>query len=175
MDDEPHARQYNVGGPSQWANMTTSELLTTYLNDIEPLIQAVQGLTAEQLQSHPIAGTWSILEVVCHLADSEGLFAERMKRVLTEDRPTMLLAQPDRYVAMLAYQQRVVVEELAYISAVRQQMHRILQSQPSEAWQQVGIHSKEGERTLEQIVRKAVDHFEHHLGFIRAKRKALNS
>ena len=159
--------------PSQQVNMTTSELLAAYQSGIEPLTQVVNGLTAEQLQSHPIAGTWSIQEVICHLADTEGLFAERMKRVLTEDRPAMLMAQPDRYVAMLAYQERDVNEELAYMSAVRRQMYRILQSQPSEAWQRVGIHSKEGERTLEQIVRKAVDHLEHHMGFIRAKRQAL--
>jgi hypothetical protein len=52
---------------------------------VESIDQAVNGLTPAQLRARPAAGMWSILEVVCYLADSEALFADRMKRVLAED------------------------------------------------------------------------------------------
>jgi uncharacterized damage-inducible protein DinB len=148
-------------------------LLESYLAGIEQIAQSVAGLTEVQLHERPFAHQWTILEVLCHLADSEGLFTERMKRVLVEDRPAMPLANPDLYVTRLAYHEREVAEELAYLGAVRQQMARILSVQPPEAWARVGIHSKEGERTLEQIVRKAVDHVQHHLRFIEEKRQAM--
>jgi uncharacterized damage-inducible protein DinB len=153
--------------------MGNPDLIDAYLAGIESLRRAVSGLSPVQLRARPVAGMWSILEVVCHLADSEALFADRMKRVLAEDRPALLFADPARYAAALAYHERDASEEVAFIGLVRRQMARILRAQPVEAWRRVGVHSKEGERTLEQLVRKSIDHLEHHLGFIRAKCQAL--
>lgn len=50
---------------------------------------------------------------------------------------------------------------------------RIFRRQPSVAWLRVGIHSRGGERTLEQLLRKAVEHLEHHLEFVRSRRQML--
>jgi uncharacterized damage-inducible protein DinB len=150
--------------------MNSSELIEKYLSGIGSLSAAVAGLEPEQLRACPVEGTWSILEIVCHLADSEALFAERMKRVIAEDEPVLQYADPGRYVAALVYQERDAAEEVALIGLMRRQMARILQAQAAEAWKRVGIHSREGERTLAQLVRKAIDHLEHHLGFIREKR-----
>jgi uncharacterized damage-inducible protein DinB len=153
--------------------VVVSELINAYLAGVEAMSQAVIGLSPEQFRARPVAGMWSTLELVCHLADSEALFADRIKRVLAEDRPALLFADPERYVAALAYHERDAAEEVAFIGAVRRQIARILRAQPVEAWRRVGIHSKEGERTLEQLVRKAIDHLEHHLEFLRAKRQTL--
>lgn len=153
--------------------MQASELIITYLAGAEAVRQAVDGLSAAQVRARPVAGMWSPLEVVCHLADSEALFADRMKRVLAEDRPPLPFADPERFAAALAYHERDAAEEVAFIGLLRRQMARILQAQPAAAWQRVGVHSKEGERTLEQLLRKAVDHLEHHLGHLRAKRQTL--
>jgi uncharacterized damage-inducible protein DinB len=153
--------------------MAGAELIDAYLAGIESLGAVVGGLSPEQLRARPVEGMWSILEVVCHLADSEALFADRMKRVLAEDRPALPFADPSHYVEALAYHERDGGEEVALIGLVRRQMARILRAQPAEAWQRVGVHSKEGERTVEQLLRKAIDHLEHHLEFIRAKRHVL--
>ena len=69
--------------------MGRSELILAYQAGIESINQAVRGLDPAQLRARPAAGMWSALEVVCHLADSEALFADRMKRVLAEDRPVL--------------------------------------------------------------------------------------
>ena len=153
--------------------MAVAELIDQYRAGPARVADAVWGLSREQVRSHPIAGTWSVLEVVCHLADSEGLFAERMKRVLAEDRPALLFFDPARVSTALAYAERDVDEEIACLEAARRQMARILESRPAEAWQRVGIHSREGEQTLEQLVRKAVNHLQHHLQFVIEKRTVL--
>ena len=155
--------------------MSGPALIEPYLAGADAVRQAVNGLSPHQLRARPTAGMWSVLEVVCHLADSESLFADRMKRVLAEDRPPLPFADPTSYVAALAYHERDAGEEVAFIDLLRRQMARILQAQPPAAWQRVGIHSKEGERTLEQLLRKAVDHLEHHLGFLRDKRQMLGT
>jgi uncharacterized damage-inducible protein DinB len=155
--------------------MDRSELIDAYLAGVESLGEAVRGLGPAELRARPVAGAWSILEVVCHLADSEALFADRMKRVLAEDRPALPFADPGRYAAALVYHERDAGEEVAVIGSVRRQMARILRALPAGAWGRVGLHSKEGEQTLEQLVRKAVAHLEHHLAFVRAKRQALEA
>ena len=154
--------------------MDHTTIIDAYLAGIEALRAAVAGLDAARLRARPDAGGWSILEVVCHLADSETLFAERMKRVLCEDRPTLPFVDPARHASVLAYDARDVAEELALIEAVRRQTARMLRAQPADAWRRVGMHCREGERTLEQLLQKAVDHLKHHLAFVIAKRRLLS-
>jgi uncharacterized damage-inducible protein DinB len=155
--------------------MNGTELIDAYFAGIDDVERAVAGMTDEQLRARPIAGQWSSLEVICHLADTEALFAERMKRVLAEDRPTLMYVDPDRHAAALAFHHRDAAEEIALLGAVRRQMTRILRAQPPAAWRRVGVHSTDGERTLEQLVRKCVDHLAHHLRFIQAKRAVLRT
>jgi uncharacterized damage-inducible protein DinB len=153
--------------------MSQTQIIDAYLSGSDSLTQAIAGLTSDQLRVRPIPGKWSTLEVLCHLADTEQLFAERMKRVIAEDRPPLLATEPDDWVATLAYHDRDAAEEIALIKTTRQQMARILRTQPDAAWQRIGLHNKAGEQTLEQLLRKAVDHLAHHLEFIKAKRQAL--
>jgi uncharacterized damage-inducible protein DinB len=148
-------------------------LIDSYLTGTDFLSQSIAGLTPDQLRSRPVPGKWSTLEVICHLADSEQLYAERMKRVLAEDRPPLLNADPDGWIKALACHDRDAAEEIALTKYIRQQMARNLRAQPDAAWQRIGVHNKAGEQTLEQLLRKAVDHLTHHLEFVKAKRAAL--
>lgn len=153
--------------------MEHSKLIDAYLAGIELLTTAVSGLNAEQVRARPVAGTWSILEIVCHLADSEALFVDRMKRVLAENGPPLLFADPGAFVAALACHDRDLSEEVALTGLLRKQMARILRVQPAEAWQRVGVHNRDGEKTLEQLLTKSTQHLEHHLGFIQEKRSRV--
>ena len=130
-------------------------------------------MTREQLLARPIPGKWSTLQVVCHLADFEPIFADRMKRVIADERPTLLGADENRFAAALAYHQREAEEELAIIEQTRQQMARILRTLPAEAFERIGVHSERGPRTLEQLLTGATNHIPHHVKFIHEKRRAL--
>jgi uncharacterized damage-inducible protein DinB len=150
-----------------------SPLIDNYLAGIETLRQAVAGMSDYQLVARPVAGKWSTLEVVCHLADFEPIFADRMKRVIALDQPMLLGADENRFAATLAYQQRNLDEELTVIEVTRAQMARILRTLPEEALQRVGIHNERGPRTLEQLLVGATNHITHHVAFILDKRRAL--
>src|SRR2546423_244638 len=54
-----------------------SELIKQYLAGPRMVVESVEGMDAAQLRASPVAGRWSTLEVVCHLADTEALYAER--------------------------------------------------------------------------------------------------
>lgn len=152
---------------------TPAEWIDSYIQGVPTLRAAVTGMNRDQLLARPIAGQWSTLEVLCHLADFEPVFADRMKRVIALDNPTLLGADENRFAATLAYHDRDPEEELALIEHTRQQMARILRSLPTEAWQRIGTHNERGPRTLEQLLRSATNHIPHHVQFIMAKREAL--
>jgi hypothetical protein len=62
--------------------MSHDELIEQYLAGPGLLRRAVAGMTRDQLPARPIPGKWSTQEVVCHLADYEPIYADRMKRVI---------------------------------------------------------------------------------------------
>ena len=81
-------------------------IIKAYLTGPQDLRAAVEGLSREQLVSRPVPGKWSVLEVVCHLADTDANIAYRIKRVLSEERPAFERVQPDLMHAALAYHAR---------------------------------------------------------------------
>ena len=105
---------------------TAADLIRPYQRGIDELRAAVDGLTPDQLRLRPIAGKWSTLEVVCHIADCEQFFADRMKRTLATEHPLLVGADGSRYPERLGYHQHDLAEELALIEVTRRQMGRVL-------------------------------------------------
>src|SRR5262249_25745516 len=119
-----------------------NQMIDEYLAGVQTLRKAVAGLSREQLLARPVPGKWSTMEVVCHLSDFEPILAERMKRVITHDQPTLLSADENLFAAKLAYHERDLEEELALIELTRKQLARILRKLPPEALTRVGIHNE---------------------------------
>ena len=150
-----------------------SSLIASYADGPRILREAVHGMSREQVLARPLAGKWSTLEVVCHLADFEPILADRMKRIIAEDKPQLLGADENRFAAYLVYHERNLEEELALIEHTRSQMARILRTLPEEALQRVGVHNERGPLTLEKMLTITVNHIPHHVKFIQEKRQAL--
>ena len=147
--------------------------LDDYLRGIDDLKMAVEGLSLEQLRAHPIPGKWSILEVVCHLADTEIYLTDRMERTIALVRPLLIGVDETRYPDSVGYQNLNLEEEISLISALRRRTARILSRQPADAWGRTAIHSEVGLVTLQDLFQKAIGHFQHHLTFIHEKRNIL--
>jgi uncharacterized damage-inducible protein DinB len=152
-----------------------AELIADYEAGTGLLRAAVTGVSLEQLRSRPVAGKWSTLEVVCHVSDCEQFFADRMKRTLAMDRPLLVGADGWRYAEPVRYHDRDLDEELALVDLTRRQMARILKLVPDEAWQGTAVHTETGVASLRQQLLHAVRHLEHHVVFIREKRRALGT
>jgi uncharacterized damage-inducible protein DinB len=152
---------------------TMNTLIEQYLEGPKQLRQAVAGMSREQALTRPIVGKWSTLEVVCHLADFDPIYVDRMKRVIAEDKPTLTGADEQKFAAALCYQDRDLQEELTIIDLTRSQMARILRKLPESALQRVGTHSERGPMTLEKLLTTIIGHIPHHANFILEKRQAL--
>ena len=141
-------------------------LIDDYLAGPQLLRQAVARMFPEQFVARPIPGKWSTLEVVCHLADFEIVYADRIKRVIAENEPTLFGGNPDDFAARLAYHQRNPEDELLLIELIRKQVARILRTLRPEDFQRRGIHSESGPLTLETLVKRITGHIPHHVRFI---------
>jgi uncharacterized damage-inducible protein DinB len=153
--------------------MAYETLISDYLAGPEQLRQAISGMSAEQLSATPVPGAWSTRQVICHIADFEPIYADRMKRVIAEESPQILAGDPDQFAARLAYDRRDLDEELELISVVRRQMGTILLGLSPEQFQRTGHHSRDGALTLETLLKRITGHVPHHLKFIQDKRTAL--
>jgi uncharacterized damage-inducible protein DinB len=150
-----------------------TQLVESYLAGSQSLRQSVKGMSREQILARPVPGKWSTLEVVCHLADFDPIIADRMKRVIAEEKPALVGADENRFAAALHYHDRDLEEELTIIDRTRSQMARILRKLPADALQRIGNHNERGPLTLEQLLTSATNHIPHHVKFIVEKRKAL--
>ncbi len=154
--------------------MDYAQLIDDYLAGPQKLRAAVAGMTAEQLDARPIPGKWSTKHVICHIADFEPVYVDRMKRVIAENEPTMFSGDPDLFAARLAYGQRDVIVELDFIALARKHMGAILRSLKPEDFQRKGIHSEAGPITLEKLLTNITNHIPHHIKSIDERRAALS-
>ncbi|MCA9171455.1 MAG: DinB family protein [Planctomycetales bacterium] len=148
-------------------------LIDEYLSGPKRLRTAIQGMSPEQLDAAPIEGRWSTRQVICHIADFEPVYVDRMKRVIAEHEPMMFGGDPDEFAASLAYAERDLENELKLIEIIRVHMASILRTVPTEEFQRKGVHSQEGPLTLETLLRRITRHIFHHVKFIEEKRAAL--
>jgi uncharacterized damage-inducible protein DinB len=153
--------------------MNYDALIDKYLAGPGLLRRAVSGMTDDQLLARPILGKWSTQEVVCHLADYEPIYADRMKRVIALTELELLKGDPGLFAARLAYDRRDREEELALIELTRKQMARILRALTPEDFQRKGEHSRDGGLTLENLLQRITGHIPHHVRFIEEKKRAI--
>ena len=153
--------------------MEISPLFDDYATGPQKLRDAIAGMAPKQIDAAPVPGKWSTRQVVCHLADFEPVYADRMKHVIAEDQPTFAGGFHQQFAEHLAYDQRDIEEELRLIEIVRIQIARILRTLPPKAFERIGIHSVEGPMTLQALLDRITNHIPHHIAFIEEKRAAL--
>lgn len=80
-------------------------LIDQYEKGSDDLRMAVRGLQRDDLLAYPVPGTWSIQEIVIHLMDSDLISADRMKRIIAEENPSLIGFDESRFVKNLFYQE----------------------------------------------------------------------
>ena len=153
--------------------MDPEELVAEYSRGAEVLRRSITGLDQEQLDAVPVAGCWSVRQVVCHLADCELVYADRIKRVLAEDNPVVFGLCPDAFQQALFVTRRDVSDEIELIRTTRYHITSILTGIDLEQFHRTAVHSEDGPLTLETLLERITRHIPHHVRFIHEKRLAL--
>ena len=149
------------------------ELIAKYDQGPLELSNAVSAFSSIQLRIPASPGAWSVLQIVSHIADFELVYADRMKRVVAEEEPTLFGGDPDVFAAKLAYAQRDLREELDVICSVRRQVSRFLKTLQASDFERTGRHTSDGPLSLMVLLQRISGHIPHHLKFIEGKAKTL--
>jgi len=150
-----------------------AQLIKNYETGPSLLANSVSQMTEEQLDASPIAGRWSTRQVICHIADFEPIYADRMKRIIAEEVPTLLGGDPNDFVARLHYEARDIGNELRLIEVTRIQLASILKTIDEAEFERIGMHSRDGELSIKTLLERITGHIPHHIETIEAKKRSL--
>ena len=105
---------------------------------ISELENLVNGLTSEELRRPEAPGKWSILEVIHHLADSELVWAYRLRLVLAEKQPEITGYDQDRWASQLKYREAKLEDVASLDPRQRQHEERHERRQPRTGLREAG-------------------------------------
>lgn len=150
-----------------------ADLIERYAAGAEILVYATQQLSREQEQARPGPGQWSIAELVTHLLDADLVYADRIKRIVAEDEPTLQGFDENAWIARLGGHERPVEPAVNLFVANRHWMAGLLRRLQPEDFHRVGHHTAAGRQTLAKVVAAVTNHLDHHLRFLYGKRGNL--
>jgi uncharacterized damage-inducible protein DinB len=121
----------------------------------------LKSLSQEEAGRAPAQGKWSIREILCHLADCEGVFAFRIRQTLAEPQHVIQPFDQDHWAQ--TYAAYTAQQALATFAAVRHWNLLLIQSLPSEAFSRVVTHPERGTMTLQTVIETMGGHDINHL------------
>lgn len=149
------------------------DLIAQYAGGADEPRRWIAGLSKDELSAHPVAGTWSIQQVVMHMLDSEMMAIGRMQRVIAEENPLIMAYDETRFAASLGYEQADAVRAAEAFAAIRTLNADTLSRLPEAAFSRTGVHQDRGKVTLREFVEMYAGHVPHHGKFVMEKRRVL--
>lgn len=120
-------------------------------------------LSDEQLDRNYGPGKWSVRFILHHLADSETVFSDRIRRVLSEPRQVLWAYDQDAWARGLDYSRLPLDLSRRTYDAVRDGIIYQARLHYDTDGHREFVHSETGVRTLKAEFDKVALHNEHHL------------
>jgi DinB superfamily len=130
-------------------------------------LRAVVEEAGPHLRTRPGPGEWSVIELLGHFLDAEIVMAARYRWILTEDEPTLVGYDQDRWVQGLNHQEGDPADMLALFEALRASNLRLWAGTSEADRARVGLHTERGPESLELTFRLTAGHGLFHLGQMR--------
>ena len=112
-------------------------------------------------------GKWSIRYVLHHLTDSEVVFTERLRRVISEPTMVVWYYDQDAWAKALDYSTRPLGASRPVYEALRNAIIADARRHYERDGATEFVHNKSGLRTLKDEFDKVAAHNEHHLEHVR--------
>ena len=139
-----------------------STLLERFRRGPEVLAVVLTGVFGDEEDYLMAPGKWSIRQIIAHLADTETVYAQRMRQVVAEENPPIVPFDQDAWARNLDYARRKPKQSLETLRRVRAENYELLKDLPEAAYARTGNHAVRGPVTLLQIVEGAANHVESH-------------
>ncbi len=152
------------------APMDRSALFDRLRTGFDDVVDALDGISMEDLDRRPPGSDWSAREVVHHLADSEATAYVRLRRLIAEDAPRIDGYDEEEFARRLHYD-RAIEPSLDVLRAVRAASLQLLESLDEPEWQRAGTHSDSGAYSVDDWLRIYAGHSHDHADQIRRARR----
>ena len=149
------------------------QMIRQYAAGYGEVAQALKGFPDETLSAHPIAGKWSAREIVHHLADSETISAQRLRKLLAEEYPVIQGYDQEKFAILLRYNTRDIAPALEAFGAARATTLQLIESMTDEDWKLKGWHTQHGVYSADLWLEIYAVHAHNHAAQIRRLREAL--
>jgi hypothetical protein len=146
--------------------MTESQLIT-HLEQTRDETLKYFALGKTDLARTYAAGKWPVRFILLHLADSETVLFERIRRVLSEPRQVLCVFDQDAWAAGLDYSRVPLDMSRRIYESVRSAVIYYAGQYYEQKGHLEFVHSVTGVRTLKDEFDKVAAHNEHHLAQIR--------
>ena len=137
------------------------------------LARVLDERSAGQLSQPEAPGKWSMGEVLEHLADSETVWAYRLRMILAHDRPRLEGYDQDLWAQRLSYRDADPHEAVVRFSVLRGANLRLLERSSEEDLRRVSVHQERGEESLGHLIRLYAGHDLLHLRQLDRIRRTL--
>ena len=132
------------------------------------LAALIRGKTRKQLSRRPARDTWSISEIVAHLADAELAISWRLRQVLSNNAIPIQAYDQDLWARTFDYGRRDPRQSLNTFRTLREANLALLKSVPRKLWDNYGIHQERGNESVSHVMRMVAGHDLNHLRQIEA-------
>ena len=160
----------NPIGKLQVPETVTVENVNEWLKQIETytvrLREAVDALNDEELMKTYREGSWTVRQLVHHIADSQLNMYQRLKLALTDDNPTVPPFDEEKW-AIQPDTTLPVESSVKMLEGINERIVSLGHSLTDEQLNRSFIHQENGKITVAKKVAKLAWHEEHHLAQIK--------
>ena len=132
--------------------------MTVLRSSVSWFTENTRGLSRSALSTPELPGKWSIVAVLQHVADSELVWGYRLRKVLSEDRPTLTGFDQDRWSERLRYAEAERDDALALFHVLREANLRLLDDASASDLSRFGVHAERGEESVSCMIRLYAGH-----------------
>ena len=135
--------------------------------------QALQELTADEADRRPFEDRFTIREAIAHLAEWEGIWLERMRRICEEVHPTLPGYDEGAFAIEHDYARKDPQEQLGLFREGRMRIMAFLRDRSESDWQRTAVRPEIGVLTLEALTLIIPLHDIYHLQQVQEWRRRM--
>lgn len=148
----------------------TVEHIQEWLKEIETYIirlrETVDGLTDEEMRKTYREGSWTVRQLVHHIADSQLNMYQRLKLALTDENPTVPAFDEEKW-AIQPDTELPVESSIKMLEGINERIVSLGHSLTEAQLNRVFTHQANGKITVATKLAKLAWHEEHHLAHIK--------
>lgn len=150
----------------------TTANLAGYLQTLEQLSAAIDGLSDAQLKWKPAAEEWSVTEVLTHLADHQIVVSFRIREILSGSDVRLPAFAQELWVEGQYGNEGSAAETIQVFGALLHYNHLVYTRLRPEDWAKSGVNARGETLNLVQVIDAFIKHVEFHVAQIQSIKQA---